>query len=75
MNAAFIAIGMEATVYVYDRSIDRLRELDIGLRRPRRPCYARRWTSSSACPSRPRDRRGARPSAPSAVRIRRDQLS
>jgi alanine dehydrogenase len=29
MNAAFIAIGMEATVYVYDRNIDRLRELDI----------------------------------------------
>jgi len=29
MNAAFIALGMEATVYVYDRSIDRLRELDI----------------------------------------------
>jgi alanine dehydrogenase len=29
MNAAFIAIGMEATVYVFDRSIDRLRELDV----------------------------------------------
>jgi alanine dehydrogenase len=29
MNAAFIAIGMEATVFVYDRSIDRLRELDV----------------------------------------------
>jgi alanine dehydrogenase len=29
MNAAFIAIGMEATVYVYDRNVDRLRELDI----------------------------------------------
>jgi alanine dehydrogenase len=29
MNAAFIAIGMEAAVYVYDRSIDRLRELDV----------------------------------------------
>ena len=29
MNAAFIAIGMEATVFVADRSIDRLRELDI----------------------------------------------
>ncbi len=28
MNAAFIAIGMEATVFVYDRNIDRLRELD-----------------------------------------------
>jgi alanine dehydrogenase len=29
MNAAFIAIGMEATVTVFDRNIDRLRELDI----------------------------------------------
>ena len=29
MNAAFIAIGMEATVFVYDRSIDRLRDLDV----------------------------------------------
>ncbi len=29
MNAAFIALGMEATVYVYDRNIDRLRELDV----------------------------------------------
>ena len=28
MNAAFIAIGMQAEVYVYDRSIDRLRELE-----------------------------------------------
>jgi alanine dehydrogenase len=28
-NAAFIAIGMEADVLVYDRNIDRLRELDI----------------------------------------------
>jgi alanine dehydrogenase len=28
-NAAFIAIGMEADVFVYDRSIDRLRELDV----------------------------------------------
>jgi alanine dehydrogenase len=28
MNAAFIAIGMEADVFVYDRNIDRLRELD-----------------------------------------------
>src|SRR5438309_8868396 len=31
MNAAFIAIGMEAMVYVYDRSIDRLRELDVAM--------------------------------------------
>jgi len=29
MNAAFIAIGMEADVFVYDTSIDKLRELDV----------------------------------------------
>jgi alanine dehydrogenase len=29
MNAAFIAMGMEADVFVFDRSIDRLRELDV----------------------------------------------
>ena len=29
MNAAFIAIGMGADVFVYDKSIDRLRELDV----------------------------------------------
>jgi alanine dehydrogenase len=29
MNAAFIAIGMEADVFVYDTNIDKLRELDI----------------------------------------------
>ncbi|MEO6496885.1 MAG: alanine dehydrogenase [Solirubrobacteraceae bacterium] len=29
MNAAFIAIGMEASVSVFDRNIDRLRELDV----------------------------------------------
>ncbi len=28
-NAASIAIGMEADVFVYDRSVDRLRELDV----------------------------------------------
>src|SRR3954463_10514711 len=31
MNAAFIAIGMEADVTVFDRSLDRLRELDVAL--------------------------------------------
>jgi alanine dehydrogenase len=31
MNAAFIAVGMEAEVFVFDRSIDRLRELDVAL--------------------------------------------
>src|SRR2546427_12825026 len=31
MNAAFIAIGMEADFFIYDTSIDRLRELDVAL--------------------------------------------
>jgi alanine dehydrogenase len=31
MHAAFIAIGMEADVFVFDTSIDRLRELDVAL--------------------------------------------
>jgi alanine dehydrogenase len=29
MNAAFIAIGMQADVFVFDRSLDKLRELDV----------------------------------------------
>jgi alanine dehydrogenase len=29
MNAAFIAIGMQADVFVFDKSIDRLRELEV----------------------------------------------
>jgi alanine dehydrogenase len=29
MNASFIAIGMEADVFVFDKSIDRLRDLDV----------------------------------------------
>jgi alanine dehydrogenase len=31
LNAAFIAIGMEADVFVFDKSIDRLREIDVAL--------------------------------------------
>jgi alanine dehydrogenase len=40
MNAAFIAIGMEADVFVYDRSIDRLRELDVIFSGRCSTCYA-----------------------------------
>jgi alanine dehydrogenase len=40
MNAAFIALGMEATVYVFDRNIDRLRELDIALAGRADTCFA-----------------------------------
>jgi alanine dehydrogenase len=40
MNAAFIAIGMEADVTVFDRSIDRLRELDIAFGGRADTCFA-----------------------------------
>src|SRR5450755_4774722 len=40
MNAAFIALGMEATVFVFDRSIDRLRELDIAFGGRADTCFA-----------------------------------
>ena len=40
MNAAFIAIGMEATVYVFDRNIDRLRELDVAFNGRADTCFA-----------------------------------
>jgi alanine dehydrogenase len=39
-NAAFIALGMEANVYVFDRNIDRLRELDIALAGRVSTCFA-----------------------------------
>jgi alanine dehydrogenase len=40
MNAAFIAVGMEAAVYVFDRNIDRLRELDIAFGGRADTCFA-----------------------------------
>ena len=40
MNAAFIALGMEATVYVFDRNIERLRELDIAFGGRADTCFA-----------------------------------
>ncbi len=40
MHAAFIALGMEATVYVFDRNIDRLRDLDIAFGGRADTCFA-----------------------------------
>src|SRR5881397_778026 len=39
-NAAFIAIGMEASVTVFDRNIERLRELDIALQGRADTCFS-----------------------------------
>jgi alanine dehydrogenase len=40
MNAAFIAVGMEANVYVFDRNLDRLRELDVALGGRASTCFS-----------------------------------
>jgi alanine dehydrogenase len=40
MNAAFIAIGMEADVTVFDRNIDRLRELDVAMHGRADTCFS-----------------------------------
>ena len=69
MNAAFIAIGMEADVFVFDKSIDRLRELDVdfgGALLDRLLDHARGRGDAAA--RRPRDRRRPRPRRPRAVR-------
>ena len=49
MNAAFIAIGMEADVFVFDRSIDRLRELEVAFAGAPRRSTPRRSRSSRCC--------------------------
>jgi alanine dehydrogenase len=61
MNAAFIAIGMEAEVYVYDRNIDRLRELDLYFAGRASTCYASTLEIEQRLPEIDLgDRRGAR---------------
>ena len=51
MNAAFIALGMEATVYVFDRNIDRLRELDIAFGGRADTCFATTLSIEERLPS------------------------
>ena len=49
-NAAFIAIGMHASVSVFDRSIDRLRELDVAFGGRADTCYASTLAIERALP-------------------------
>jgi alanine dehydrogenase len=51
MNAAFIALGMEAAVTVFDRSIDRLRELDIAFGGRADTCFATTLTIEEQLPT------------------------
>ena len=68
-NAAEIAIGMGAETYVYDRSIDRLRELEYILNAPLLDVL-RLHAGGRGAPARdgPRDRRGARARRQGAAR-------
>ena len=69
MNAAFIAIGMEADVFVFDRSIDRLRELDVTFGGRCSTVYSiDAGDRGDAAAGRPRDRRRARPRGAGAAR-------
>ena len=62
MNAAFIAIGMEADVFVFDRSVDRLRELDIIFAGRCSTVFSSTLEIEERLPTRrPRDRRGPDP--------------
>ena len=65
MNAAFIAIGMEADVFVYDINIDRLRELDIAFGGRASTVYSSTLAIEEMLPRRrPRDRRACSSTAP-----------
>ena len=69
MNAAFIAIGMQADVFVFDRSIDRLRELEVAFGGRASTVYSSTLAIEEMLPARrPRDRRGADPRRPRAAR-------
>ncbi len=62
MNAAFIAIGMQADVFVFDRSIDRLRELEVAFGGRASTVHSSALADrGDAPPGGSRDRRGARP--------------
>ena len=69
MNAAIIALGMQAETYVFDRNIDRLRELESVLNW-RASTRVRLDAGDRGAPARgrPRDRRGARPRREGAAR-------
>ena len=68
-NAAEIAIGMGAETYVYDRNIDRLRELEVLLNGRCSTCFASTLEIEQRLPEMDLvDRRGARPRRQGAAR-------
>ena len=69
LTAAEIAIGMGAETYVYDRSIDRLRELDFLLNNRCSTVFSTTLSIERMLPGgRPRHRRGPRPRRQGAAR-------
>ena len=74
MNAAFIAIGMQADVFTFDRSIDRLRDLEVAFAGRASTVYSSTLAIEEMLPAgRPRDRRG--PAARRARAARRSRAS
>ena len=51
MHAAFIAIGMEADVFVYDVSLDKLRELDVAFGGRASTVFSSTLRSRRSCPT------------------------
>ena len=74
MNAAFIAIGMEADVFVFDVSIDKLVSSTSPSAATPRPSSPRPWRSRRCCRGRTGDRRRPRPWAKAPFVVRREQL-
>ncbi len=69
LNAAFIAVGMEAEVFVLDRNIERLRELDTALSGRVSTVFSSTVAIEELLPQGgPRDRRGARARGQGALR-------
>ena len=69
LNAALIAIGMQADVFVFDRSIDRLRELDLVFGGRASTVHSSTLDDrGDAAVRRPRHRRGAHPRRARAAR-------
>jgi alanine dehydrogenase len=60
-NAALIAQGMQCDVTIFERSVDRMRELDVSLGRTVLLQMSSRHAIEEALRSRPGDRRGADP--------------
>ena len=73
-NAALIAVGMQADVWVLDRSVERMRDLEMMLDGRSRSRCRPSCRSRSRCGRRPGDRRSAHPRRAAPKLITREML-